>query len=276
MEKVTENVYWQRYTAGVVGVLNTPHGLVCIDAPLLMEESRLWRGDLMRLRGGSERLVVLLDTNPDRALGIRNMDMPVISHELAMQALSGRPVTYRSEGHTGTYADTAEMSGAYRWPLVDLSFSAEMELNWAEGKPIQLLHRPGPRPESIWVVWEEARVVFVGDAVLQAEPPFLATADLSLWIDSLNDLLTDRFKRFAIIGGRDGLLRRADVRNHLNRLERLRAMVDELKAQPDDDEALRAQVDRLLKKYHPADEKQKRFFADRLYYGLKMYLKRRM
>ncbi len=275
MEKITENVYIQRYTAGVVGAINTAHGLVCIDAPLLMEESRLWRGDLMRLRGGSERLVVLLDMHPDRALGIRNMDMTVLSHEHTMRSLAERPVTYRAEGSTGAYVDASELSGSYRWPQIDLAFSQTLELNWDDRQPIRLLHRPGPRPESIWVVWEAEKIAFVGDAVLKSEPPFLAEADLSAWIESLNDLLTDRYKRFAIIGGRDGALGRAEVRAQIALLERLQTVLDVLQQDPSS-EAIQAQVNKLMKKYTAAAGKHQPLFAARLYHGLKIALRRRM
>ncbi len=272
MEKITENVYLQRYTAGAVGAINTTRGLVCVDAPLLMEESRLWRGELMRLRSGSDRLVVLLDMHPDRALGIRNMDLPVLSHEYTMRHLAERPVTYRSEGSTGAYVDTTEMSGSYRWPQVDIAFSDELQLTWDERGPIRLLHRPGPRPEAIWVVWEAEKVVFVGDAVLHSEPPFLAEADLPAWIESLNDLLTDRYRHFAIIGSRDGALKRREVRAQIAFLERLQGVVEKLQAEPSS-EALQAQINKWMRKYAAAPQHQVLFSA-RLLHGIKGYLRR--
>lgn len=271
MEKIAENVYLKRYYGLFVGAFDLPGGVLCIDAPLLPDETRLWRGDLMRLRRGSERLVFPLDMNPDRILGVRNMDMTVLAHQRIADDLAGRPATYRSEARQGLYLESSDIAVSLRWPSVTLSFSEEIEIHWSD-TPIVIRHMPGPRPESCWVIWTAQKVVFVGDAVSQ-EPPFLADADLAQWLASLEVLLGDDFKRYTIVSGRSGPLGRANVREQIARLEQLQRTLDELAADPSPDMVAR-QVENWLKKYQAEGPAQQALFQMRLLYGFQRQLER--
>jgi hypothetical protein len=49
----------------------------------------------------------------------------------------------------------------------------------------------------------EEKVIFIGDAIVANEPPFLAHADIDEWIVSL-EFLQKNYKNFSIISGRGG------------------------------------------------------------------------
>ena len=64
-----------------LGAINAPHGLILIDAPLKLDDTRLWRSTLLNLGGGIDRLLINLDAHPDRTLGVRSMECTVVGHE---------------------------------------------------------------------------------------------------------------------------------------------------------------------------------------------------
>ena len=271
MEKIAENVYIQRYFSGYVGAIEMSKGVLCLDAPLLQEETRLWRGELMQLRQGRERMLVLLDMHPDRVLGARNMDMPVMAHRKMAEALASRPVTYRHEDRQGAWLEICENTSGLRWPSVVLSFTDDARIHWDE-PPVVLRHAPGPRLEAVQVFYPMQKTIFVGDAVLR-EPPFLADADIPQWIETLNHLLKDDYKRHIIISSRSGPVGRAEVRAQIALLERILRILEQLEQDPSPD-AISNQVHKLMKKYQP-EPAQALMFHARLQYGLRKQLERR-
>jgi glyoxylase-like metal-dependent hydrolase (beta-lactamase superfamily II) len=92
---------------------------------------------------------------------------------------------------------------------------------------VVLEHHPGPMPGSSWVIVPESRIIFVGDAVLLDQPPFLASADIPAWIETL-DVLAKAYKNFTIVSGRGGLVpfeivytQQRHLKNILKGLEKL-------------------------------------------------------
>lgn len=270
MQTITDNVFIETYTGVVVGVISTPKGLICIDAPFMLEEIRAWRGALMRLPGGNERIVIALDMNPDRMLGIRNMEAPLIAHQIAQEELDSRSITYKADGKYGLYVEQEPLSGSNRWPQVDISFDEHMSLHWGE-HPVLLAYYPGVRPDAIWTILPDERVIFLGDAVTHREPPFLADANIPLWLETLNRLLSDDYKRYTLISGRDGIITRREVRTQINRLEKIETALQELGAQNAPAEAVQALAAKFLKPYPAANESQEKLFQTRMQYGLTRY-----
>jgi glyoxylase-like metal-dependent hydrolase (beta-lactamase superfamily II) len=62
--------------------------------------------------------------------------------------------------------------------------------------------------------------MFVGDTILYDQPPFLASADLQAWIESL-ELLKDSYKQYSIISGRGGPNDVKDIRTQLKTLKKI-------------------------------------------------------
>jgi glyoxylase-like metal-dependent hydrolase (beta-lactamase superfamily II) len=180
MQSIAKEVYIEVAYPGVtLGVISLAHGLVQVDAPPSPEDARIWRAALLSLGGGSERLLVNLDAHPDRTLGARAMDCTIVAHEKTAQVFRSRPNTFKAQGEdTGSDWESIPGLGNVRWILPEITFSQQMILHWDDNAPIVLEYHPGPSAGASWVILPEEKVVFVGDAVLRNQPPFLAGADL--------------------------------------------------------------------------------------------------
>lgn len=206
MQEISHGIYYETAYSGVtLGAILLPQGTVMIDAPLRAEDGRTWRAALNYLGSSSNRLLINLDAHPDRTLGSRIMDCTIIAHQKTAQVFRGRPSIFKGQNaESGSEWETYDEAVGTRWALPDLTFTHELNLYW--GPPDLLLeHRPGPTPGAIWVVIPSAKVIFVGDAVLAEQPPFLTHADIPAWLLTLDVLLTN-YKDFTIVSGRDGLV----------------------------------------------------------------------
>ncbi|PIZ25638.1 MAG: hypothetical protein COY47_04845, partial [Chloroflexi bacterium CG_4_10_14_0_8_um_filter_57_5] len=222
MQAIAEDVYIEDQYLGVtVGVVNLPRGLVQVDAPPSPEDGRAWRAALLNLGGGSERLLVILDAHTDRTLGARAMDCTVVAQEKAVQVFRSRPSTFKAQGdETGADWESIPGLGNVRWVPPEISFSHEMTIYWGDA-PVLVEHHPGPSAGASWVVLPEARVVFVGDAVLRNQPPFLAGADLPAWIETVKLLLSPAYRGWLVVCGRGGLAAAEVIRAQVEYLQQV-------------------------------------------------------
>lgn len=211
MQEISHGIYYETAYSGVtLGAILLPQGTVMIDAPLRAEDGRTWRAALNYLGSSSNRLLINLDAHPDRTLGARVMDCTIIAHQKTAQVFRGRPSVFKGQNaESGSEWETYDEAVGTRWALPDLTFTHELNLYW--GPPDLLLeHHPGPTPGAIWVTIPSAKVVFVGDAVLAEQPPFLTHADIPDWLLTLDVLLT-KYQDYTIVSGRDGLVSRETV-----------------------------------------------------------------
>lgn len=207
MHEIAPHVYLEdRYPGVVVGLLHLARGSVLIDSPPCPDANRAWRTALRAFNGrGPERVLVYLDYQADHCLGGRNLSHTVVAHTYVGEMFQPRTNLFR--GQTAGQGENWELcsnSQGMRWVPPNMLFDRGLAFYWDDA-PVHLTHRPGPTPGSIWVAWAGARVVFVGDAVVHREPPFLAAADLDLWRQSLDHLRT-HFEGWTVVGSRDGVL----------------------------------------------------------------------
>jgi cyclase len=274
MDSISEQVFIEEQYPGVtLGLISNSHGLIQIDAPPSPEDGRSWRASLMGMGGGPERILINLDAHPDRTLGARAMDCSVIAHEKTAQIFRNRPSTFKSQSDE-TGADWEALSGltGIRWVPPEISFTSTMTIHWGD-TPVLLESHPGPHPGAIWVVLPEENIVFVGDAVLKKQPPFLAQANIPLWLESLELLQSDKYSNFTVISGRDGTVSAAVIKNQGDFLKDLQKRLEKLskrKQKPDMTESL---VQPLVSKFKASAELQKQF-SERLRYGLQQYYAR--
>jgi glyoxylase-like metal-dependent hydrolase (beta-lactamase superfamily II) len=198
-----------------------------IDAPLRAEDGRAWKSALSRLGGNSNRLLVNLDVHPDRTLGARVMDCTIIAHQKTAQVFRGRPSIFKGQNaESGSEWEAYDEAVGTRWALPDITFSNELNLHW--GPPDVILeHHPGPTPGAIWAIISSAKVIFVGDAVLADQPPFLANADIPAWLETLDHLLS-HYCDFKIVSGRGGLVTCSAVQELQKNLANLGKMLDQI------------------------------------------------
>jgi len=271
MQEIASNVYIEEQYHGVtLGVIVTPRGLIQIDAPPSPEDARAWRASLMNLGGGLERALVSLDAHPDRTLGARAMDCIVIAHEKTADAFRTRPNTFKAQGEeTGAEWESIPGLGSVRWVPPEISFLNQMTLHWG-GEPVLLEHHAGPASGSIWAHMPEEKIVFVGDAVLKNQPPYLAGAHLADWIASLNLLLSPEFKGYTIISGRGGVVTTNMVKTQLDFIKHVHSKLDKATSKKPTANATEKLVTALLPWFKAPAARQKQF-AQRLRYGILHY-----
>jgi cyclase len=271
MQSIASKVFIEDSFPGVtLGAISTPRGLIQIDAPPSPDDSRIWRASLMNVGAGPDRLLINLDSHPDRTLGARAMDCTIIAHEKTTHAFRNRPTTFKAQGdETGANWESIPGLGSVRWAPPEISFTQDLILYWNED-PIHLVHHPGPAAGAIWVIMPAEKIVFVGDLVLKGQPPFLSNANLPDWIDSLKTLMSADFKGYTIVSGRGGTVTPLVIKSQLDAIKHLHERIEKLAARNAAPEATEKLVDVLLGGYKIPAARQKNF-TQRMRYGLRHY-----
>jgi len=271
MQEITRNIHIEDQYPGVtLGVITTPRGLIQIDAPPSPEDARSWRATLMNLGGGMERLLINLDAHPDRTLGARAMDCTVIAHEKTAYTFRNRPSTFKAQGEeTGADWESIAGLGSVRWAPPEISFGDQMTLYWSD-TPVILEHHPGPSNGSIWINLPDEKVLFIGDAVLKNQPPFLAGANLKSWLASLNTLLEAQYKSYIIVSSRGGVITTSAIKNQYDFLKHVNDKLDKVTTKKPNPAAVEKLVASLLTWFKAPAARQKQY-AQRLRYGLLHY-----
>jgi len=274
MQQISQNIFFEDTYLGVtVGALIYPFGVVAIDTPLRAEDTRSWRASINHYRGGPNRLLVSLDAHPDRTLGARALECTVISHQKSAQVFRNRPTIFKGLSvETGGIWEMYGEAIGLRWVSPDITFTDKMYLHWGPQEVVLESH-PGPNPGSIWVVIPEAKTVFVGDTLVLNQPPFLAQADLPLWLESITSL-QKTYSGYSIVCGRGGLARPEDLRGMIKIIKDISAHVENLGKKNAPPESTQDLASRLVNKF-PASGKLKELYLVRLRYGLHQYYSRR-
>ena len=275
MDAIAKNVYVEEQYPGVtLGLIVQSRGLIQIDAPPAPEDGRAWRASLMGLGNGHERLLINLDSHPDRTLGVRAMDCTIIAHERTAFAFQNRPNTFKAQGdETGANWEAIPGLGSVRWAPPEISFISKLSLHWSD-TPVILESHPGPTAGAIWVVLPEEKVVFVGDAVLKGEPPFLAHADIPAWIEALDYLQGGDFKGYNVISGRSGSVSPQAIRSQAELLKKIHTKIEALGKKKSISATITDKLaDTVLKQFKSPVAKQQQY-SQRLRFGLRNYYAR--
>jgi cyclase len=267
MQQIGNGIFVEDAYLGVtVGALVYSHGAILIDAPLRVEDTRSWRVAVMNQRGGQNRLLVSLDSHPDRTLGTRSLECTIMAHQKAAQVFRNRPTIFKGQSvETGAFWETYNDAIGMRWASPDITFTEQISLHWG-GPEVILEHHPGPTPGSIWVHIPDVRVVFVGDTLTIGQPPFLALAELDAWLANL-ELLMKSFQDYVIIAGRGGLATPDDLVHQRDMLQEVTGIIADLTSRNASPETAQSLTSGLLTKY-PAPVKLRDLYAARLRYGL--------
>ncbi|RJP53915.1 MAG: MBL fold metallo-hydrolase [Anaerolineaceae bacterium] len=271
MQEIVKNIYIEDQFPGVtLGVIVTRRGLIQIDAPPSPEDARSWRAALMNLGGGMERVLINMDAHPDRTLGARAMDCPVIAHEKTAATFRARPGTFKAQGEeTGADWESIPGLGSVRWAPPEISFTDQLTLHWSD-TPVLLEHHPGPSNGSIWVQLPEEKILFIGDTVLKNQPPFLAGSNLKAWLESLDLLLDSPFKGYTFISSRGGTLTTSAIKSQYDLLKHVSDKLGKMTTKKPNPAATEKLVNSLLTWFKAPAARQKQF-AQRLRYGLLHY-----
>ena len=274
MQSLRENIHIEdKYSGVTLAAINLPQGLIYIDAPPAPEDGRTWRADLLDLECGYERLLINLDTNVDRIIGSRAMDCSLLVHENTAEHFRTRPGIFKNQGQpTGAIWETIPNLGNVRWSPPQITFTDKMSIYW-DDTPIYLEHHPGSDEGAIWVILPDEKIVFVGDAVLKNQPPFLASADLPRWLADINLLLSDAYKGYTVVSGRGGVCAGSTIEKQRELLaETHKALENMAKKDVQAEQTAKLVPDLLASLRFLASERD--LFSHRLKYGLEEYYKR--
>ena len=275
MDAIAKNVYIEERFPGVtLGVIVQSRGLIQIDAPPAPEDGRSWRASLMGMGNGHERVLINLDSHPDRTLGVRAMDCTVIAHERTAHAFQNRPNTFKAQGdETGANWEAIPGLGSVRWAPPEISFVSQLSLYWSD-TPVILESHPGPTEGAIWIVLPEEKVVFIGDAVVKGEPPFLAHADIPAWLETLEYLQSGEFKGFTVVSGRSGSVSPQAIRAQADSLKKMHTKIEKLGKKRSAAVTVTDKLaDTALKEFKSPVSKQQQY-SRRLRFGLRNYYAR--
>ena len=271
MQELAHHIYIETSYAGVtLGAINWAHGLILIDAPFRPEDARSWRSALLNLGGGVDRLLINLDAHFDRTLGVRAMDCTVISHEKMAEIFHNRPVTFKTQGtETGAEWEQYNSLGSIRWVPPEITFTESLTIHWDQ-TPLVLESHPGPSTGAIWAVLPDSHIAFVGDALVPSQPPFLASADLPAWIDTLKPLLTPAYQDYLLISGRNGPVAHQQIYQQINFLEKVQHLLEQMARQKAPARETEQLVPGLLGDFDIPPQRENQYYH-RLLYGLSHY-----
>jgi cyclase len=274
MHAIAKDIHIETHFPGVtLGVIVTPQGLIQIDAPPSIEDGRTWRAAQLSLGGGMERVLINLDSHADRTMGVRNMECTTIAHEKVAQIFRSRPNIFKAQSEE-TGADWERISGLgnIRWTPPEITFTQQMTIYWGDS-PVLLESRPGPSIGACWVCVPDDRVVFVGDAVVPNQPPFLTNADIPAWLETLKELSSSAFRGYTIVSGRKGVVDVDDVREQIKFLKKVDARLEKMAGKKNLPEATENLLAALMDEFEfPASRRQQ--YTARLRYGLFHYFTR--
>ncbi len=154
----------------------------------------------------------------------------------------------------------------------EITFNQSLQMHSDENE-IQIESRPASASGAIWVSFKKEGVVFLGDAVVVDQPPFLAGGDLPEWIKNLIELTTPAYKNRILVSGRGGIINQEKVKAQIKFLEKADTGLRSLSNHP----AATAEIDKLsnslLKSFHIPAGKEK-MFSHRLRWGLQQVYQR--
>lgn len=225
-----------RYPGVLVAAVSGASGVVLIDSPLRGEDAREWLS-AVRTKG-PPRYLVLLDYHPDRVLGARELDLPIVAHDIARQVMASWPDTFKgSLSPVGSETDRLKRVAGVHDLVPELTFTEEMKL-LLEDREVVLRHAPGPTPASICVLVPRSRLAFIGDLVSLGEPPFLSDARLEAWVETLDGLRRLAQQGYKLISSRDGRIAPDGVTRMAAWLKRLSTRLSKMAEQEQADEAI--------------------------------------
>lgn len=276
MEEIRKQIFIEDgYPGVVVGAIRSERGLILVDSPFRSEDQDHWRRAVSRLEEGigKKKLLVILDTHIDRTLGVRVIESILVGQENSISILQDRPTAARSqEIDAGADWEPFDLPSNIRWMQPELAYEQSMSIHWGEF-PLLLEHHPGSHLAGSWLKLETESVVFIGDCVVIQQPPFLAFADLDAWVADLELLLSDEYKGYKIVSGRNGVVRSRSIEKMRDVLLGIKTVVEGVAGKNGQVEDLLAEVPKLLKPLN-FNKSLTQLYHNRLSWGLEQYYKR--
>lgn len=271
MKEIGKGVYIENAYSGVtLGAVVSPQITFMIDAPPRPDDGRAWLAALRSLGTGKDRLLINLDSHADRALGNRALDSTVMAHESAAKAGKRRAPIFKAQNlESGAMWETCSGLSGIRWMHPTLFYDQAAMLSWGDTE-VLLEYHPGPSPGATWVLIPEENVLFVGDAVVINQPCFLRNANIPLWLETLDLLLSKEYKNYLIVSSRGGIVPGEAIREQRRHLRDVWKRLERIAKRNGRPQATEKLVPKLLAQFKfPA--KWQQLYNNRLKHGLFHY-----
>lgn len=215
MQEIAPNIFIENNALGLVtGVIRTHAGSVLVDSPSRHDDARSWRSGTAKLVMGDPKFLISLDTNYDRILSAKGTECVIITHSntIKMPRVKSSGSKSQEDGQSESDTHDQQSGNPMRWIPPEIVFENNMSLHFW-GVQIELEHHAGSNMAGIWVILPQQKVVFVGDAVVVDQPPFLAYADLATWQEDLKLLASKAYKGYQVVSSRSGVVGTEQVRD---------------------------------------------------------------
>jgi glyoxylase-like metal-dependent hydrolase (beta-lactamase superfamily II) len=269
MKRIKNHIYYENsFTGATVGALLFSKNTVLVDAPLKPDEARSWLSELRKAGAKPRRLAINLDAHPDRTLGVQTLEAQVVAHKETARQFRRRAAIFKAlKQESGSeWEETPGLSGL-RWILPRVTFT-EHSVMYFDGRELRLEYHAGPGPGACWLILPEDKIVFVGDALVMDQPPFLAHADLDAWIDGLDLLLSRLYRGYTIISGRGGKATHRDVAAQKKFLEQVQARLKQFSKKKSTANAEINKFALKLAEKYKGPAKRRALYLQRLKHGL--------
>jgi len=272
MHEIKPGIYYEdSYSGPTIGAILLSRGMIFIDAPLRPEDGHRWKTTLLnRSQGTIHKLAVCLDDHPDRTIGAKSLDCPILTHKDAATGLQEPNSLYRPQyTESGSQWEKYPETSGIQWMAPDITFTEKIQFHWGDDEVV-VEHHPGPRPGSSWVIIPSQKVMFIGDAVVDKGPPFLGKAHLPTWIDTLDYLLRARFRDYVMISGRGGAVTPDHIKELKKNFRKIFRRIDKLASRKASAEDIKDQAEKFLDDFNFL-KRDREFFLQRLQHGLSQY-----
>lgn len=204
MQEIAPNIFIAKNSLGLItGIIHPEEGLVLIDSPTRLDDIETLGSARSK---PSPRFLVILDTNYDRLLSAKGMDFIIVAHCNSVSTTkpkSGAAISSEDQSAQGDTVDS--FNGSMRQFTPEIVFQKDLSF-FLGSMEIRLEHHSGVNHAGIWVEVPQQKVLFIGDAVMGAEPPFLAYFNADTWLADLDQLTSEHFAGYQIISSRCGIV----------------------------------------------------------------------
>ena len=277
MIEINEHVMIDNSLSGVtVGVIKSSKGVIFIDSPLTPKDVQSWRTTAMKNDSGPSRLHVLMDEHFDRTACTVSIKSPVLAHEKTSKAISSRPTTFRfPASDTGSEWELYPEIGPMQWIYPEITFTQSMKIEM-DDDVVDLDYHPGPSKGAIWLGLPQLKIVFIGDAVVTKEPPFLENADIDQWLETLEILKSDPYKNYTIISGRSGVIDKNDIQDQIKFLNQVKKRLEKYTSKEMDANQIEKIATGFLDMFPTKTKRTQEHYKARLKWGISQYYSRNM
>lgn len=270
MKEIAPDIYIEQNSLGLfTGMIQSGKGLVLIDSPLKPVEGGFWKASVDPDECCRSCYMIVLDTNYDRLLSIKGSECAIVAHSGAITPIRGRTPRVSEESQQHSENPETVLSGSRMLPP-ELIFDDTLSLH-IDGMEISLEHHAGSNHAGIWVIIPERKVMFVGDAVVVDQPPFLAYSNLETWEADLEILSSEKFKDYTVISSRSGVVDSDQVRAMTRQILNIRNTFAELKESNAPIEDWHSKIPQFLARFSQLDLFNSELFYNRLHWGITTY-----